>query len=305
MIKPMNAFGVDVACLGNHDFDLGLKQLRLRVVTCDFPWLLSNVKNVHDDSPMCGSKEYHILERAGMRIGFLGLAEKDWVKHMPDKILKKMKYESYEECCNRLVGFLRNEEKCDMVIGLTHMRTNNDTNLAETYDGLDLILGGHDHIICKNLINGTWVAKSGCEFRNFHVIDINKSSNPNSKDLYKGKYEIDFNLIEVNSEWKPDEELTKHIEEYEKIKQEKYGLPLLYTEVPLVTNFAKIRTSEQNLPNLMVDILRIAKDTDIALLNNGTFRSDCLFDKGIMTIGDLRQIIPFIDLVFVLKATGE
>ena len=33
----------------------------------------------------------------------------------------------------------------DYVIALTHMRTPNDTRLAENVKEIDLILGGHDH----------------------------------------------------------------------------------------------------------------------------------------------------------------
>lgn len=40
----------------------------------------------------------------------------------------------------------RGVQGCDYVIALTHMRTPNDIRLAENVDGIDLILGGHDHV---------------------------------------------------------------------------------------------------------------------------------------------------------------
>ena len=40
---------------------------------------------------------------------------------------------------------LRKEHGCDVVIALTHMRVPNDKKLSEECNGLDLILGGHDH----------------------------------------------------------------------------------------------------------------------------------------------------------------
>lgn len=47
-----------------------------------------------------------------------------------------MKYNMYFPCL----------QGCDYVIALTHMRTPNDIRLAENVDGIDLILGGHDHV---------------------------------------------------------------------------------------------------------------------------------------------------------------
>ena len=42
------------------------------------------------------------------------------------------------------------------VIALTHMRTPNDIRLAEQVAGLDLILGGHDHVYEKHKV-GLWI----------------------------------------------------------------------------------------------------------------------------------------------------
>ena len=39
------------------------------------------------------------------------------------------------------------EEKCDLVLALTHMMKCNDIKLAKEVQGIDLILGGHDHLI--------------------------------------------------------------------------------------------------------------------------------------------------------------
>ena len=55
---------------------------------------------------------------------------------------------------------------------MTHMRNHNDIKLAESVDGIDLVLGGHDHVIFDEYIKGTRVIKSGTNFRNFGVIDL-------------------------------------------------------------------------------------------------------------------------------------
>jgi len=54
-------------------------------------------------------------------------------------------YKSYVEIGKELAIELKTKENCDIVIALTHMRWNNDRNLAEQVPEIDLFLGGHDH----------------------------------------------------------------------------------------------------------------------------------------------------------------
>ena len=76
----------------------------------------------------------------------MGLAENDWIPTLEEGIDEMMKYEDFIEYGKKLTKFLREDKKCDLVIALTHNRTHNDIKLAETFDEIDLILGGHDHV---------------------------------------------------------------------------------------------------------------------------------------------------------------
>jgi 5'-nucleotidase len=49
----------------------------------------------------------------------------------------------------------------------------------------------------------------------------------------------------------------------------------------------------------------MSQKADCSFINAGTYRSDCVFDKGVLTLGDFRKIIPFIDLVVNVEVTGE
>lgn len=43
MVKPLQAFGIDLACYGNHDLDYELDHVMDMIKRTGFPWLLSNV----------------------------------------------------------------------------------------------------------------------------------------------------------------------------------------------------------------------------------------------------------------------
>lgn len=52
-------------------------------------------------------------------------------------------------------------------MAITHQRESNDYKLAQESNGLDLILGAHDHhVVCRSVSDTCApVVKSGCDFR--------------------------------------------------------------------------------------------------------------------------------------------
>jgi 5'-nucleotidase len=90
MIKPLNAFGIDLACLGNHDLDYELEHVRNLIDQTNFPWLLSNIYDNRTNRRLAEGLEAYIFEKNGMKIGVFSLAEKEWIDTL---------YPSYKEIC--------------------------------------------------------------------------------------------------------------------------------------------------------------------------------------------------------------
>ena len=81
-----------------------------------------------------------------------------------------------------------------MVIALTHQWTKNDEDIAVNVPGIDLVLGGHDHIRymkpCKSAQQPNKdvpLIKSGSEFHDVSVIDIALGIDQAGLKLEKGK----------------------------------------------------------------------------------------------------------------------
>lgn len=114
---------------------------------------------------------------------------------------------------------LREEEKCDVVIALGHLLQRQDEELAQNVDGVDLVLGGHDHMILNEMINQIPVVKSGYDFANLGVIEVyNKNSNGNAK--YKGRrfdFDVTIKDIPKAKEEDVDKELQAYVLEKKKI----------------------------------------------------------------------------------------
>jgi len=78
-----------------------------------------------------------------------------------DKGNEGVTFGSEREILARSVETIR--DSCDILIALTHTGTRGDSLLAETVDGLDLIVGGHEHAVLKvpNVVNGVPIVQAG------------------------------------------------------------------------------------------------------------------------------------------------
>lgn len=98
--------------------------------------------------PIVGMLPYHVLESQGFKIGFLGFAEPDWLDCLNAfNDASKMEYVDYNEILKDYQKTLREEQNCDLVVAINHMRVPDDQKMAADNDHsvVDLIFGGHDH----------------------------------------------------------------------------------------------------------------------------------------------------------------
>ena len=75
----------------------------------------------------------------------IGLVEKEWLDTLAAINPNEVIYTDFVEIGDRLAAKLKDEDGCDIVIALTHMRNPNDIKLAQNVPRIDLVLGGHDH----------------------------------------------------------------------------------------------------------------------------------------------------------------
>ena len=156
MIEAMNHLGVHFGVLGNHDFDFGMETLQARIngdadlddvrddnAKSTTTWLLSNVIDTTTGAPPCGAVESTVFSHRSVKIGIIGLVE-DWVNVLGKVPPGRLRYDSQIAAGNRLCAQLR-EQGVQLVVAITHNRLENDRALAEGCQGIDLILGGHDH----------------------------------------------------------------------------------------------------------------------------------------------------------------
>lgn len=305
MIPVLNSVGTNVAVFGNHDFDFGLEVLQKWVEKCNFPWLMSNVIDNETGRPLGNGKISHIMDHNGVRVGLMGLVEKEWLDTIPTIDPNEVTFIDYVEAGNRLADDLL-KEGCEVIIALTHMRTPNDLNLAQNCHKLDLILGGHDHVYEIIKINHLNVIKSGTDFRQFSKITVTKPTPSNElSNADKSTLQVDIEKVDVTSAFEEDMVLKEELNKYGAMIESKMGIVLGTFSCELDARFSRIRTSETNVGNWICDIALAATGADVVIINSGTFRSDQVHEAGPFTMKDLVSIIPMQDPLIVIEVTGQ
>lgn len=146
-VELMNYMRYDACTIGNHEFDFGLENMAHLFRKATFPVVCCNYGFSGTVLEGC-VKPYVVLERKGVRVGVLGVAP------AMDGLVAHANYEgvTYEDpvtAAGRVVEILRGEEKCDVVICLSHLGWNlpgmSDEEFIRATRGIDVVLGGHSH----------------------------------------------------------------------------------------------------------------------------------------------------------------
>lgn len=180
------------------------------------------------------------------------------------------------------------------------MRTLNDIRLANESIGIDLILGGHDHVCEDHVVNGIHVIKSGTDFRQFGLISIEKERNDT------GTLKLQFEPINVTSTlYAENQELKEILKTYSDQIESRMDEVLGNFTIELDGRFASIRSQETNLGDWVCDVVLSATGADVVILNSGTFRSDQIHPAGPFKMRDLVNIVPMHDPLIVLEVSGS
>lgn len=147
--KLMSMLKYDGATIGNHDFDNGIDGLYAQLPHAKFPFISSNYD--FSNTIMDGKTEkFRTFQKDGIKIGVFGLGI-ELQGLVGEKLYKETKYLDPLEIATDMSRILKENEKCDLVICLSHLGYKysgdkiSDLKLAKATENIDLIIGGHTH----------------------------------------------------------------------------------------------------------------------------------------------------------------
>ena len=297
MIELFNALGLDVAVLGNHEFDFGPEVTAERIAESRFPWLGTNVLGA-EGRPFGGAVASVIREAAGLRIGFLGvltpdtaqLARADGVTFTPPAAALR-------------AGIAElHRQGADLIVALTHLDLDDDRRLARDMPGLALLLGGHDHDAISILEGGALLVKAGQDAHWLAVIEMDVETAANGRPARV--VSLGWRFV-PNVGTPPSPTIAPIIARIEGELDRTLGAPLATLVAPLDSRTSIVRTREAAIGNLIADALRAHFSADVALINGGGLRGNREYPVGhAFSRRDLLGEMPFGNTVMLVELTG-
>lgn len=147
--KLMSSMQYDATTLGNHDFDAGIDGLVKQLPHATFSILNCNYS--FQDTPLHKVVlPYKIIRKGPLKIGITGVGlELEGL--VSRNMYGNVRYNDPIKAANECAAFLKYEEKCDLIICLSHLGYKYETKkvsdivLAASTKNIDLIIGGHTH----------------------------------------------------------------------------------------------------------------------------------------------------------------
>jgi 2',3'-cyclic-nucleotide 2'-phosphodiesterase (5'-nucleotidase family) len=334
-IRALNAMGLDVSVFGNHEHDRNLEHLRHMIRYSDFQWVVSNYNTLLGlDSGAKRAKTYTIVERDGVKVGFIGINTKDTPEQItPGNLDFNWAGKNYsinisdsETRINRAIRDVKNAG-ADMVVALVHEGWNANTggeavgpliDYAKSLD-VDLVYGAHSHQTYSSVHDGkltAMVRNAGAEYNRTQIC-VNTATDT----VLGASNEV------VTTKNAPvataDAEVEEMVAGYKSELQAKMDVRV--GQVSIVTPIAGTppvqRSGEHAFGNWSADTARAKYGTDFALVNGGgirsTFpasnyepadtslvRSDAAEGPYDIVLGDVYTIQPFGNVFSIIEVTG-
>lgn len=299
MVSLCNALGIDLAVLGNHEFDFGTDILAERLAESRFQWLASNLRD-GDGQLLPGTEMTAIREVAGVKFGFIGLLTPT-TGEQGNQGKKVVVADPVTVAKTKIPQLL--EQGAEIIVALTHQSLAEDERLARGVKNLDIILGGHDHEMVARSVDQTLIVKATSEGRHLAVVDLTVLR-PEVGEA--GRRRLVSNVRLLSTFRTPPH---PPIDALVQAMQARLGVDLDrvigQTTTELDSRESVVRERESSMGNLFVDAMRAATQADLAIMNGGGLRGNRLYPAGTaLTYGDIVKESPFGNTVVLLEV-GE
>ena len=320
-LRLMGALGYDATTFGNHDFDFHLDGLAgtlnaAKRQGAPLPALVA--ANVVFGAPSAGDqslrqafkdypvREYMVLEKNGLRVGLFGILGRDAQTDTP--FAKPATFADPVATSKRMVEILKNKEKADVVVCLSHSGTwadkihSEDEILAREVPGIDVIISGHTHTILPQpiVVGKTMIVSSGCYSAYLGVLEIAHSRDGGAKL-------VSYSLPKVSEKIPDDPGLAREIAAFKTVVDRQYlsAYRSKFDQVLAESGFdmeslayAYEHPGETGIGDMITDAYRYAiekaegpgyEHVNVVVEPLGHIRSTLL--KGKITVADLFRVL--------------
>ena len=290
MIPILNSLGLD-AMTAHWEFAYVPTVFNQRVTELNYPMLAINIFDIVTKKPVYQS--YTIKEIGGLRIGLVGIASNIVDKAMPPSFSEGIYFTLGKNELPPIIDLLRNKEKVDLIVLISHLGFTQDMKLISEVKGIDVCLSGHTHNrLYKPVLNGkTIIIQSGSHGSFLGRLDLKVD----------GGQIIDYRhqLIEVEATIPPD----TIVAELVKQALAPYKNELAEVVGETFTALNRGTTLESTMDNFLLQALLESTGAQLAFSNGWRYGAPIV--PGPVTLNDLYNIIPMNPPVSTVELTGE
>jgi len=195
ILDRMTAIGYDAMTVGNREFHLTRVGFHCKLSRAGFPVLCANVRPTRTPVPSppetAAASEVESRDDAlpvrpillcetasGWRVVIFGLTVPMITERMFARKVSAYVFDDPLTVAANLVPQLRVRYAPDLLIALTHIGIARDRLLAASVPGIDLIIGGHSHVVLEQgeRVGETLIAQAGCWGHYFGRIEAHKEN---------------------------------------------------------------------------------------------------------------------------------
>ncbi len=289
--RLFNAVGYDVGLVGNHEFDLGLADLRRLVPRFDHPLLAADIADT-TGAPVF-RRDPVVFERGGLRIGVMGVSCGEMAEVVAPSRLAGLRMADQASLLRAQAAAL--DPGTDLLVVLSHDGLDGDRKLAAALagSGVDVIVGGHSHTRMKQpeLVDGILIVQAGSALTNLGRLDLRVADD--RVVGYSGR------LVTLWADTlAAADDLSRLVAGYEERVTQEYGRRL----GTLAADLDRGR-GESALGDWLADVIREAAGADVGLINSGGIRRD--LSAGPLTMLSIREVLPFANTLVTVRMSGR
>ncbi|HVY27260.1 MAG TPA: 5'-nucleotidase C-terminal domain-containing protein [Polyangiaceae bacterium] len=301
-LELMSSLGLDAMALGNHELSLSGEELAAHVAEeARFPVLSANLQP-EPDSPLVGQLlPSVVLNLQGLRVGVIGVANTSSPPSVAAPgnawgLAALPSAGALQLALDELAG------RAAFVVVLSHLGLDQDRELVAGTSGIDLLLGGHQHIVSAepewqdDCQSASLREQRGCSARRVPIV-------------HSGAYARWLSRLELTLS--DDQGPPQHVE-LDALKLSQLPLGASVARDPGVDQYLEPKRPEPEPPwaflpepvarraalggdaplgDLAADAMLAATGADVALLNTSGLRAD--LEAGELLRSDLELAFPF------------
>lgn len=302
MVNVLNATGLDIAVLGNHEFDVSRDVFLARMNEAKFTILAANVTD------SAGRVFPHVLPhiirtvRAGgrdVRIAFLGVviaANRPAWSRVGDPI----------DAARREARLLR--DSADVIVALTHLSVEDDGRLVAEAPEIDVVLGGHEHenYTLRRGPRFVPVLKGDANVRSVQVVTI---APPDARR----RAIVTSRLVTIGEGMPEDSTVARVVAQwvdsgYAGFTRDGFRPRELVATTPIALDGreATVRARSSALTDLVgAAMRRDVPDAEASIFNAGSIRIDDVVPAGPISQYDVIRMLPFGGKTVEVHMQGE